>query len=102
MVSQVFRQFRPLLNKVLLQQLKPNAKTKCGLFLPDSVRGSPNLAKVIAVGQGRINSHGVRIPPLVKEGDVVVLPGHGGTQVRVEEEDYVILHDDDLLGVVES
>ncbi|KAL8162301.1 hypothetical protein V2J09_013790 [Rumex salicifolius] len=79
----------PLLNRVLVEKIVPPAKTSAGILLPEKT-SKLNSGKVIAVGAGLRNKEGNLIPLSVKEGDTVLLPEYGGTQVKLEEKEYLL------------
>jgi chaperonin GroES len=92
---------RPLGDKILLKRHEAQEKTKSGIYLPETAKEKPQEAKVIAVGDGRLLDNGERAPFQVKKGDVVLLGKWGGTEVTLNDEDYLIVSEDDILGVVE-
>lgn len=83
----------PLLDRVLVQRVKAEAKTAGGIFLPESSVKELNEAKVLAVGPGGVDKEGRRIEMSVRPGDKVVIPQYGGSSVKVGEEEYHILRD---------
>ncbi|KDN40338.1 putative heat shock protein 10 [Tilletiaria anomala UBC 951] len=88
----------PLLDRVLVQRFKPEAKTASGLFLPSSSTTSPlPEAHVIAAGPGALDKDGKTIPMQVKAGDKVLLPGWGGSAIKVGEEEYLLIKDSEIL-----
>ncbi|KAJ3698116.1 hypothetical protein LUZ61_001821 [Rhynchospora tenuis] len=92
----------PALNRVLIEKMVPPSKTSAGVLLPQKTT-KLNSGKVIAVGPGARDRDGKLVPVIVKEGDVVLLPEFGGTEVKLADKDYVLFRDDDILGtLVES
>lgn len=91
---------RPLGNRVVLQQKKAEETTKSGILLPDSAKEKPQEAVVAAVGPGK-NSDGKVIPVQVKEGDVVIYSKYAGTEIKLGEEEYTIVSEDDIIAKVE-
>ncbi|CAK7326741.1 unnamed protein product [Dovyalis caffra] len=89
----------PALNRVLVEKIIPPSKTTAGILLPETST-KLNSGKVISVGPGLRNSEGNTIPPAVKEGDTVLLPEYGGTQVKLGEKEYVLYRDEDILGTL--
>ncbi|KAI5288502.1 10 kDa heat shock protein [Ascosphaera aggregata] len=87
----------PLLDRVLVQRIKPEAKTASGIFLPESSVKELNEAKVLAVGPGMLTKEGKRIEMGVKEGDKVLIPQYGGSPVKVGDEEYHLFRDSDIL-----
>ena len=92
---------RPLGDKILVKRAEPETKTKSGIFLPESAKDKPQQATVVAVGQGRLLDNGDRVPFQVKEGDTVLLGKWGGTEVKIDNEEYIVLGEDEVLGIIE-
>ena len=93
-------QLRPLGNRVVLQHRKAEEKTKSGIVLPDSAKEKPQEAVVIAVGPGK-EADGRMTEMQVREGDKVIYSKYSGTEVKFEEEEYVIVSQDDIMAIVE-
>ena len=93
---------RPLNDRILVQRLEQEEKTAGGIIIPDSAKEKPAEGKVIAVGNGKLNDNGERIAPEVNVGDRVLFSKYGGTDVKLDGEDYLIMREDDILGVVEG
>ncbi|MDY3249162.1 MAG: co-chaperone GroES [Candidatus Choladocola sp.] len=91
---------RPLGNKVVLKQLEAEEKTQSGIILPDSAREKPQEAIVIAAGPGQ-ETDGKPEKMQVKEGDKVIYTKYAGTEVRLGEEEYVIVSQNDIMAIVE-
>ncbi|XP_057765914.1 10 kDa chaperonin, mitochondrial-like [Salvia miltiorrhiza] len=89
----------PTLNRVLVEKLVPPSKTAAGILLPEK-SSKLNSGKVIAVGPGGRDVAGNRIPIAVKEGDEVLLPEYGGTQIKLGEKEYHLYRDEDILGTL--
>lgn len=77
-------------------------KTKGGIMIPEKAQGKVQSATVVAVGPGARNDKGEIVPPSVKEGDKVLLPEYGGTKIEIEDKEYYIFRDTDLLGKWQS
>jgi chaperonin GroES len=92
---------RPLNDRLLVKRLEEEAKTAGGIIIPDSAKEKPAEGKVIAVGPGKTNDKGDRVALQVKEGDRVLFSKYGGTDVKIGGEDYLIMREDDILGVIE-
>jgi chaperonin GroES len=90
----------PLDDRIVVEPMEAEAKTKGGIVLPDTAKEKPQRGKVVAVGPGRIADDGKRIAPSVKKGDVVVYARYGGTEVEVDEKEYIILRESDILAKV--
>lgn len=92
---------RPLHDKVLIQRLDSEEKTKGGIIIPDSAKEKPQEGKVIAVGNGRFLEDGSTKPLEVKKGDKILFSKYGGTEIRIDGEDYLILSEEEILAVVD-
>jgi chaperonin GroES len=88
---------RPLDDRVVVEALAAEEKTKGGIVLPDAAKEKPQQGKVIAVGPGRMNKDGARIPPNLKKGDTVVYGKYSGTDVKVEGTEYKIMRESEIL-----
>ena len=93
---------RPLNDRILVKRLEEEAKTAGGIIIPDSAKEKPAEGEVIACGPGKLNDHGERVAMDVKPGDRVLFSKYGGTDVKIEGQDYLIMREDDILGVVEN
>ncbi|WP_132993982.1 co-chaperone GroES [Gordonia zhaorongruii] len=91
---------KPLEDKILVQAVEAETTTASGLVIPDSAKEKPSEGKVVAVGPGRVNEQGNRVPVDVAEGDVVIYSKYGGTEVKYAGEEYLILSARDILAVV--
>ena len=92
---------KPLEDRIVIQQLEAEETTASGLVLPGSAQEKPQEGKVLAVGPGRIDDNGNRVPMDVKAGDSVIYSRYGGTEVKYGDEEYIILSARDVLAVVE-
>ena len=92
---------RPLNDRLLVQRLEEEETTTGGIIIPDSAKEKPAQGKVVAVGPGKANDAGERVELQVKEGDVILFSKYGGTDVKLDGEDYLIMREDDVLGIVE-
>ncbi|HEX2324692.1 MAG TPA: co-chaperone GroES [Chloroflexota bacterium] len=93
---------RPLGDKVVVRPTQREETTKSGIVLPDTAKEKPQEGVVVAVGTGRVTDEGDRIKPEVKEGEKVLYAKYAGTEVKLEEEEYLILSEKDILAVLES
>jgi len=91
---------KPLGDRVIVKQAEAETQTKSGLILADTAKEKPQKGTVIAVGDGKLNEKGERVPVDVKAGDTVIYSKYGGTEVKVEGEEYLILRADDIYAVV--
>lgn len=92
---------KPLGDRVIVKQAEAETQTKSGLILADTAKEKPQKGTVIAVGEGKLNEQGERVPLDVKAGDTVIYSKYGGTEVKVEGDEYLILRADDIYAVVE-
>jgi chaperonin GroES len=93
---------RPLQDRVIVKRLEEEQKTKGGIIIPDTAKEKPIEGEVIAVGKGRIADDGKVIKLDVKVGDRVLFSKYGGTEVKIDGEDYLIMREDDILGIIEK
>ncbi len=91
---------KPLHDRVLVKRLEEEEKTKGGIFIPDSAKEKPIEGEVVAVGDGKVDEKGSRIPLQVKAGDRVLYSKYGGTEVKIEGEEHLIMREDDILGII--
>uniref|UniRef100_A0A0N5APW8 10 kDa heat shock protein, mitochondrial n=1 Tax=Syphacia muris TaxID=451379 RepID=A0A0N5APW8_9BILA len=96
--ADILRSFTPLFDRVLVERFAPEVKTKGGILLPEKSQGKVLEATVVATGPGARNEKGDLLPMSVKVGDHVLLPEYGGTKVIVEEKEYHIFRESDILG----
>ena len=90
---------KPLHNRVLIAPLKEAEKTAGGIVLPDTAKKRPQEGKVLALGPGKLMDNGQLAPMSVKKGDIVIYPEFGGTEVKVNDKEYVIIEEDSLLAI---
>ena len=100
MATATKKTLKPLSDKVIVQKLEPEEKTRGGIILPDTAKEKPQEGKVIAVGPGAVDEKGQRKPIDVKEGDHVLYAKYSGTEVKLEGEEYLILSEIDILAIV--
>ena len=93
--------FRPLHDKVIVQRIEEQEKSAGGIIIPDTAKEKPQQGRVIAVGTGIITKEGKTIPLLVKAGDRVLFSKYGGTEIKLGDEDYLVMREDDILGILE-
>ncbi|KAJ1657405.1 mitochondrial heat shock protein Hsp10 [Dispira simplex] len=96
------RRIIPLLDRVLVRRIKPEQRTASGIYLPEKSVEAMQEGHVIAVGKGSINKDGNLIPVSLKEGDRVVLPQFGGSTVKIEKEELLLLRENEILAKVEE
>jgi len=88
---------KPLADRVLVRPIEREEVTKGGIVLPDTVKEKPQEGEVLAVGDGRLSEDGKRIPLDVKVGDIVIYAKYGGTEIKIEDEELIILRESDIL-----
>ena len=92
---------RPLQDRVIVKRLAEEEKTKGGIFIPDTAKEKPQQGKVVAVGKGKVADDGKLIKLDVKAGDRILFSKYAGTEVKIEDEDHLIMREDDILGIIE-
>ena len=97
----IFMKVRPLHDRLIVQRLEEEEKTKGGIIIPDTAKEKPIEGKVIAVGAGRIKKDGTKIPLEVKKGNRVLYAKYAGTEVKIDGEEYLIMKEDDILAIIE-
>ena len=93
-------EFSPLGERVVVKPLKQEEKTPSGIFLPDTAKEKPQEGEVLAVGPGRYNDEGTRVPMDLKVGDRVIYSKFAGTEYKVGDDEYLILRESDILAKV--
>jgi chaperonin GroES len=93
---------RPLNDRILVKRVEEEEKTAGGIIMPDSAKEKPAEGKVVAVGAGKRNDAGERIAMDVKVGDRVLFSKYGGTDVKLDGEKYLIMREEDILGIIEA
>jgi chaperonin GroES len=92
---------RPLSDRILVERVEEDEKTKGGIIIPDTAKEKPAEGKVVATGNGRMGEDGKLLPMDVKVGDRILFSKYGGTEVKIDGADYLIMRQDDVLGIVE-
>ena len=92
---------KPIGDRVLVQHIEEKEQVRGGIIIPDSAKEKPQEAKVIALGTGKRDENGKVTPFEVKVGDRVLISKYGGTEIKVDGKDYLIMREDDILGVIE-
>ena len=92
---------RPLHDRLIVQRLEEEERTKGGIIIPDTAKEKPIEGKVIAVGTGKNKKDGTKIPLEVKRGNRVLYAKYAGTEVKIDGEEYLIMKEDDILAVIE-
>jgi chaperonin GroES len=92
---------KPLQDRILVQRVEEEKTTKGGIIIPDTAKEKPAEGKVVAVGNGKVGEDGKRIALELKKGDRILFGKYAGTEVKISGEDYLILREDDVLGIIE-
>ena len=91
---------KPLGDRVLIQSIEEKEVNKGGIIIPDTAKEKPQEGTVVAVGTGKLDDSGKRIEFNVKVGDKVLISKYGGTEIKIEGENYLIMREDDVLGII--
>ena len=92
---------RPLHDRVIVQRIAEEEVTKGGIIIPDTAKEKPQEGKVVAVGAGKVLENGTKLPMDVKVGDKILFGKYAGTEIKIDGEEYLMMREDDILGVVE-
>jgi chaperonin GroES len=92
---------KPLHDRLIIQTLEEEEKTKGGIIIPDTAKEKPVEGKVIAVGAGRIKKDGTKMPLEIKNGDRVLYAKYAGTEIKIDGEEYLMMKEDDILAIIE-
>ena len=98
--SETSLKLKPIGDRIIVQRLGSVEKTKSGLYLPDAAQEKPQEGKIIAVGSGRTLKNGKTIPLTVKPGDKIIFGKYSGSEIKVDDKEYVFLSEDDILAIV--
>ena len=88
---------QPMGDRLVVKPIQSEEKTKSGIYLPDTAKEKPQEGKVIAVGPGRMNDEGKRIAPDVEVGDIIIYTKYGGSEIKKEGEEFIIMRESDIL-----
>jgi len=92
---------RPLKDRVLVEPIEVGEVEKGGIIIPDAAKEAPQEGKVVAVGKGRLDQDGKVIPMDVKKGDKILLPKYGGTEIKIDDKEYKIVSEEDIVAIIE-
>lgn len=92
---------KPLQDRIIIRRIDEGEQVRGGIIIPDTAKEKPQEGEVIAVGDGKKLDSGERVPLDVKEGDRVLFGKYAGTEVKLDDEDYLIMREDDILGIIE-
>ncbi|MGC9193983.1 MAG: co-chaperone GroES [Syntrophobacteraceae bacterium] len=93
--------YRPLHDRIIVQRLEEQDRTAGGIIIPDTAKEKPQQGKVIAVGTGTVLKDGKTVALQLKPGDRVLFNKYGGTEIKLGSEEYLIMREDDVLGIIE-
>ena len=93
---------RPLYDRILVKRVEERESRKGGIIIPDTAKEKPMQADVVAVGKGKINEDGKQLPLDVKKGDRVLIGKYAGTEIKIHDEEHLIIREDEVLAVVEK
>ena len=93
---------RPLHDRLIIQRLEEGEQKVGGIIIPDTAKEKPQQGKVIAAGTGKVRDDGARQPPDVKAGDLILFGKYSGQEIKLDGEDYLIMREDEVLGVIEG
>jgi len=88
---------KPLADRVVVRPIERETMSKGGIVLPDTAKEKPQEGEILAVGEGRLSEDGKRIPMDIKVGDIVIYAKYGGTEIRIDDEEVIILRESDIL-----
>jgi len=94
--------FRPLHDRILVERVESEEKTAGGIILPDTAKEKPQQGKIISVGTGKRTEDGKVLPMELKAGDTILFGKYSGTEIKIEGNEYLIMKEDDVLGIVEQ
>ncbi len=100
MVTATVKKIKPLSDRVLVKPLEKEEQKKGGIIIPDTAKEKPQEGEVIAAGPGKRDDSGKLIPMDVKAGDKILYGKYSGTEIKLEDEEYLIMHQDDILGII--
>ncbi len=93
---------RPLQDRIIVKRIEEEEKTKGGIIIPDTAKEKPLEGIIVAVGPGRVRDDGSKHPLDVKAGDKILFAKYGGTEIKINDEEHLIMREDDVMGVVED
>ncbi len=91
---------RPLRDRILVKRLEEETKTQGGIIIPDSAKEKPQAGQVVAIGNGKVLEDGKVVPLEVKQGDQILFGKYSGTEIKLDGEEYLILKEEEILGIM--
>lgn len=101
MATMQITKLKPLQDRVLVKRLEAEEKTEAGIIIPDTAKEKPQKGEVVAVGSGKVLENGTKVNLTVKPGDKVLFSKYAGTEIEMNNEEYLIMKEDDILGIIE-
>jgi chaperonin GroES len=95
-------QVKPLSDRVLLKRTEADEEVRGGIIIPDTAKEKPQEAEVVAVGDGKLDDNGKRLPMNVKKGDRVLIGKYTGQDIKINDEEHTIVREDEILAIIES
>ncbi len=95
-------QIKPLYDRVLLKRIEPEEEVRGGIIIPDTAKEKPQEAEVVAVGDGKVDEEGKRLPMTVKKGDRVLIGKYSGSDIKIGDEELTIVREDEILAIIEK
>ena len=95
-------QIKPLYDRVLLKRIETSEEVRGGIIIPDTAKEKPQEAEVVAVGDGKLDDNGKRLPMSVKAGNRVLIGKYSGTDIKINDEEHTIVREDEILAVVKG
>ena len=93
--------FRPLHDRVVVRRIDAEEKTKGGIIIPDTAKEKPQEGKVVAVGTGKVNDDGKKVPLDVKAGDKILFGKYSGSEVKIDDKEFLIMREEDILAILD-
>lgn len=101
-MSNAKSKIRPLQDRLIVQRIESEEKTASGLYIPDTAKEKPQQGRVVAIGKGKVREDGTVQPLDLREGDKILFGKYSGTEIKIDGQDYLIMREDDVLGVLEA
>jgi chaperonin GroES len=92
---------KPLADRILVKREDPSETVRGGIIIPDTAKEKPQEGRVVAVGPGKVDDEGKRVPMEVKKGDKILMGKYAGTEVKIDGEEHLIMREDDVLAIIE-
>ena len=92
---------RPLADRILVKREEPSETVRGGIIIPDTAKEKPQEGRVVAVGPGKVDEQGKRVPMEVKKGDRILMGKYAGSEVKINGEEHIIMREDDVLAIIE-